>query len=190
MAEVLRQLGALVENGNRMTEQRCGGADHGIVASFNVQRPVSFLDDNILQLEDDIFYEIGAPPTTKVVILSLEPLAGSNTTKVVFGVDPDAKNSKISVPSLSLIRAAFASLVANQLSLSLTTSLFGDPLFFEVLKFTGGITVNPQQSAFLLQKVQIPFNFTLNFSIHQIQENFNETISQLKLGLHLTPYEV
>ncbi|KAK2652048.1 hypothetical protein Ddye_011904 [Dipteronia dyeriana] len=162
--------------------------DHGIVASFNVQRPVSFLDDNFLQLEDDIFYEIGAP-TTKVVILSLEPLAGSNTTKVVFGVDPNAKDSKISEPSLSLIRASFASLVAKQLSLRLTTSLFGDPLHFEVLKFTGGITVIPQQSAFLLQKVQIPFNFTLNFSIHQIQENFNELTSQLKLGLHLTPYE-
>ena len=122
------------------------------------------------------------------VILSLEPLVGSNTTKIVFGVD--AKDSKISVPSLSLIRASFASLVANQLSLRLTASLFGDPLFFEVLKFTGGITVIPLQSAFLLQKVQIPFNFTLNFSIHQIKDNFKELTSQLKLGLHLTPYEV
>ncbi|KAI9160358.1 hypothetical protein LWI28_007418 [Acer negundo] len=39
------------------------------------------------------------------------------------------------------------------------------------------------------EKVQIPFNFTLNFSIHQIKDNFKELTSQLKLGLHLTPYE-
>lgn len=40
-------------------------ADHVIVASFNVEKPVSFLEDNILQLEYDIFNEIGVP-TTKV----------------------------------------------------------------------------------------------------------------------------
>lgn len=193
-------------------------ADHDIVASFHVEKPVSFMKDNILQLEYDIFDEIGAPTTKvlilsvllfftahiiffsyhyidffnfdQVVILSLDPVARSNITKVVFGVDPDPKNSKISLPSESLIRSSFVSLVTKQTFLRLTTSLFGDPFFFEVLKFPGGITVIPTQSAFLLQKVQILFNFTLNFSIYQIQENFNELTSQLKLGLHLTPYEV
>ncbi|XP_031278044.1 uncharacterized protein LOC116136483 isoform X2 [Pistacia vera] len=162
--------------------------DHGIVASFNLQKPVSLLEDNIVQLELDIYNEISVP-TIKVVILSLDPVAGSNITKVVFAVDPDAKNSKISLYSQSLIRSSFVYLVLNQSSLRLTTSLFGDPLFFEVLKFPGGITVIPLQSAFLLQKVQILFNFTLNFSIYQIQENFNELTSQLKSGLHLAPYE-
>ena len=126
----------------------------------------------------------------QVVILSIEPLTGSNTTKVVFGVDPDVGYSKISSTALSLIRASFESLVIHQPSLHLTKSLFGDPLFFEVLKFSGGITVIPPQSAFLLQKVQILFNFTLNFSIYQIQVNFDEMTSQLKAGLHLATYEV
>ncbi|XWS65281.1 hypothetical protein CRYUN_Cryun05aG0080000 [Craigia yunnanensis] len=161
---------------------------HDIVASFNVSKPVSLLEDNLLQLENDIFDEIGFP-TSKVVILSLEPLTGSNITKVVFGVDPDVGYSKISSTALSLIRASFESLVIHQPSMHLTKSLFGDPFFFEVLKFPGGITVIPPQSAFLLQKVQIPFNFTLNFSIYQIQENFDEMTSQLKTGLHLATYE-
>ncbi|PPS10652.1 hypothetical protein GOBAR_AA09996 [Gossypium barbadense] len=163
--------------------------DHDIVASFKVEKPVSFLGDNILQLENDIFDEIGFP-TSKVVILSLEPLTESNVTNVVFGVDPDARYSKISPTSLSLIKSSFEYLVIHQASLSLTKSLFGDSYFFEVLKFPGGITVIPPQSAFLLQKVQIHFNFTLNFSIYQIQLYFDELRSQLKSGLHLAPNEV
>ncbi|XWS43007.1 hypothetical protein CRYUN_Cryun16bG0063300 [Craigia yunnanensis] len=162
--------------------------DHYIVASFNVEKPVSLLGDNLLQLENDIFDEIGFP-TSKVVILSLEPLTGSNITKVVFGVDPDVKYSKISSTAQSLIRASFESLVIHQSSLHLTKSLFGDPFFFEVLKFPGGITVIPPQSAFLLQKVQILFNFTLNFSIYQVKVNFDEMTSQLKAGLRLATYE-
>ncbi|XP_007028204.2 PREDICTED: uncharacterized protein LOC18598570 [Theobroma cacao] len=162
--------------------------DHDIVAGFDVEKPVSFLGDNILQLENDIFDEIGFP-TSKVVISSLEPLAGSNITKVVFAVDPDVRYSKISSTSQSLIRASFESLVIHQPSLRLTESLFGVPRDFEVLKFPGGITVIPPQSAFLLQKVQILFNFTLNFSIDQIQGNFEKMTSQLKAGLRLATYE-
>lgn len=162
--------------------------DHEIVASFIIEKPVALLDNNILQLENDIFDEIGFP-TTKVVILSLEPSAGSNITRVVFAIDPDLQYSKISPMAQSLIRASFLSLVIHQSSLRLTKSLFGEPFFFEVLKFPGGITVIPPQSAFLLQKVQILFNFTLNFSIYQIQVNFNELKSQLASGLDLAPYE-
>ncbi|CAI9761204.1 unnamed protein product [Fraxinus pennsylvanica] len=55
--------------------------------------------------------------------------------------------------------------------------------------FEGGITTSPDQKAFLMQKVQIRFNFTLNFSIDQLLDNFNELTSQLKSGLHLAPYE-
>lgn len=42
--------------------------DHHIVASFNLSKPVSLLEDNILQLEDNIFDEIIAP-STKVLAL-------------------------------------------------------------------------------------------------------------------------
>lgn len=38
-------------------------AGHDIVASFIVRKPVSLLQDNILQLADDIFEEIGVPST-------------------------------------------------------------------------------------------------------------------------------
>ena len=116
-------------------------------------------------------------------VLKLEPSAGPNTTKVVFAVDSD-------VTTQSLIRATFVSILIHQSPLGLTASLFGHPYSFEVLKFFGGITVSPQQSAFLMQKVQILFNFTLNFSIEQLQNNFDELRRQLKLGLHLAPYEV
>ncbi|CAA2983883.1 vacuolar -sorting bro1-like [Olea europaea subsp. europaea] len=40
-----------------------------------------------------------------------------------------------------------------------------------------------------MQKVQILFNYTLNFSIDQILNKFEELTSQLKSGLHLAPYE-
>lgn len=189
--------------------------DHDIVARFNLKKPFSFLEDNILLLEEDIFNEIDFPSIkvlalsyiffityfifryfdffffwNQVVILSLEPIAGSNATTVVFGVDPDANYSKISQTVQSLIKGNFVSMVLQQPSLHLTTSLFGEPFLFGVLKFPDGITISPPQHAFLLQKVKIFFNFTLNFSIYQIQLNFDELTSQLKSGLNLTPNEV
>ncbi|KAK4743687.1 hypothetical protein SAY87_009999 [Trapa incisa] len=161
---------------------------HDIVASFYVAKPVSFLKDNIMQLKDDISGEMNAPDI-KVVFLFLEPLPGQNVSKVFFAVDPDEDSPGISIAAQSLIRASFTYLVSHQLSLRLTTSLFGDPFSFEVMKFRGGITITPTQSAYLLQKVQIYFNFTLNYSIEQVQGSFYELKSQLKSGLHLSPYE-
>ena len=122
--------------------------------------------------------------------MSLKPLEESNRTRIIFSVDPEAKNSRLSVASQSLIKGLFQDLVTRQYFLHLNPSLFGVAEFFEVLKFPGGITIIPLQSAFLLQKVQILFNFTLNFSIYEIQENFKDLTSQLKSGLHLAPYEV
>lgn len=162
--------------------------DHDIVASFVVGKPVSLLQDNILRLEEDIFEEIGVP-STRVVILSLDPFPGTNMTKVVFAFDSDGEYSEMSSAAVSLIRSSFESLVIQQSFLHLTSNLFGDAFFFEVLKLKGGLTVIPQQSGFLLQAGQILFNFTLNFSIYQIQLNFEALTSQLKSGLHLTPYE-
>lgn len=180
--------------------------------------PISLLQDNILQLQEDIFNEMAYTGIkvlavmfffffwvchifhisahfdlinflNQVVILSLDSNGESNATKVVFGVDPDVKDSKIPQADESVIRENFEYLVEKQFPLSLNTSLFGEPFLFEVLKFPGGITIVPTQKAFLLQKL-ITFNFTLNFSIYQIQINFIELKSQLKLGLHLAPYEV
>ncbi|KAG5399799.1 hypothetical protein IGI04_014406 [Brassica rapa subsp. trilocularis] len=163
--------------------------DHRIVASFDVEKPVSFLEDNLLQLENDITDEISFP-MTKVVILALEHWGRNlNRTMVIFAIDPKKKTSKIPTEIESLIKAAFVSLVTDQLSFRLTESLFGQPFFFEVLKFPGGITVIPSQPVFPLQKAQLLFNFTLNFSIYQIQSNFEELSSQLKKGINLAPYE-
>ena len=126
----------------------------------------------------------------QVVILSLYPLRRSNTTKVVFAVDPDGQYSEMSSAAISLIRSSFQYLVTRQSVLQLTSSLFGEAFDFEVLKFKGGITITPEQSGFPLQTKQTLFSFTLNFSIYQILLNFDELTSQLKSGLHLAPFEV
>ncbi|CAN8279625.1 unnamed protein product [Cochlearia groenlandica] len=162
--------------------------DHRIVASFDVEKPVSFLEDNLLQLENDIIDEISFP-MTKVKVLVLERLNSLNRTMVIFAIDPEKEYSKIPAEIESLIKAAFETLVQKQLSFRLTESLFGQPFLFEVLKFPGGITVIPSQPIFPLQKSQLLFNFTLNFSIYQIQSNFEELASQLKKGINLSPYE-
>ncbi|XP_073156388.1 uncharacterized protein [Henckelia pumila] len=154
---------------------------HDIVASFTLNKSAPFLEDHMSQLEDDIFEEMSFT-TTKVEVISLESSAGSNITKVVFSVESDAT-------SQSLIRASFVYLITRQSSLHLTESLFGDPSSFNVLKFRGGITVSPVQKAFLMQNVQILFNFTLNFSIDLLLTNFEELTSQLNKGLQLSPYE-
>lgn len=169
-----------------------------------------------MKLEDDILGEMNAPTIKvgssfhrfllsyffigfslmpfhlikQVVVLFVEPVPGQNVSKVFFAIDPNADSPRISIAAQSLIRASFSYLVSHQLSLRLTTSLFGDTFLFEVIRFHGGITIIPPQSAYLMQKVQIYFNFTLNFSIEQIQDSFYELTSQLKSGLHLSPYEV
>ncbi|CAA0812873.1 hydroxyproline-rich glycoprotein family protein [Striga hermonthica] len=157
---------------------------HDVVASFVLRKPASFLQDHVVQLENDIFDEMSFA-STKVEIISLGSLGSSadpNITKVVFAVESD-------VTTRSLIRASFLSMITRQSPLHLTESLFGNPFEFDVLRFRGGITVSPEQKAFLMQNVQILFNFTLNFSIDEILVNFEELRSQLNTGLHLAPYE-
>ncbi|XP_019165754.1 PREDICTED: uncharacterized protein LOC109161720 isoform X2 [Ipomoea nil] len=162
---------------------------YDIVARFMLDKPDWFLEDYILQLEDDIFDEINVAQT-KVDIISFETSPGLNTTTVIFAVDSDVKTMRVSPTAQSLVRANFESILVHQSNLRLTTaSLFGDPLSFDVLKFKGGITVSPTQSAFLMQNQQFHFNFTLNFSIKEIQDNFDELRGQLTSGLHLAAYE-
>ncbi|KAK9170564.1 hypothetical protein Syun_002704 [Stephania yunnanensis] len=161
---------------------------HDIVASFKLQKPVSELNAYIPQLELDIFEEMAILNST-VEVLSLVPSAASNMTIVVFSVVPITKNSNISSASLSVLKSDFVSFVLHQSSLRLSPSLFGDPFAFEVLKLKGGITVVPPQSAYLLQKVQTLFDFSLNFSIYQILDSFDELKNQLKSGLRLSSFE-
>uniref|UniRef100_A0A3Q7ILU0 DUF7036 domain-containing protein n=1 Tax=Solanum lycopersicum TaxID=4081 RepID=A0A3Q7ILU0_SOLLC len=152
-----------------------------------LEKPVSLMEDYIVQLEDDIFDEISVS-NTKVEVISLENVAGSNITRVVFAVDSDMKNMRISPTALSLVRSDLETVITHQSFLHLT-SLFGDPFSFDVLKLRGGITVIPKQSVFLMQNVQIQFNFTLNSSIDEIQDKFDDLTSQLKSGVHLASYE-
>ncbi|KAH6832513.1 hydroxyproline-rich glycoprotein family protein [Perilla frutescens var. hirtella] len=156
-------------------------AGHDIVASFMLRKPASSLEDHILQLQRDIFDEISFS-SVKVDILSVDPSAEPNITKVLFAVESD-------LTTQSLIRDSFMYLILRRSVFQLTASLFGDPFSFEVLKFKGGITASPEQKAFLMQSGQIRFNFTLNFSIDEILNNFDELRSQLRTGLHLAPYE-
>nr|GMC79288.1 vacuolar protein-sorting protein bro1-like [Ipomoea batatas] len=184
--------GELRAHQNAENRRCCWRIRHDIVASFMLEKPVSLLEDHILQLEDEILDEISVSNTKvfPVDILSLETSALSNKTKVVFAVDSDDKSTSISPTAKALIQDNFVYILIHQSNMSLTTaSLFGNPASFEVLKFKGGIAVAPLQKAFTLQKVQIVFNFTLNFSIEELQVYFDELTQQLKSGLHLSPSE-
>lgn len=120
----------------------------------------------------------------------MHPLATSNLTYVVFGVLPDPSNASMSLLPLSILRSSLIELVLQQLNLTLTQSIFGQPSSFEVLKFPGGITLIPGHSPPIWQRPQILFNFMLNNSISQIHENADRLKDQLKYGLQLRIYEV
>ncbi|XVF00715.1 hypothetical protein REPUB_Repub04eG0025300 [Reevesia pubescens] len=113
----------------------------------------------------------------------------SNSTDVVFGVLSDPIYSPINPVSLSVLKSSLIELFLQQSNLTLTTTIFGQPSEFEILKFPGGITVIPVQPAFIWQITQMLFNFTLNNSIVEILDNFIELRDQLKYGLHLRSYE-
>ncbi|PNT71418.1 hypothetical protein BRADI_2g27250v3 [Brachypodium distachyon] len=158
------------------------------VAGFILQKTVSELSETTSKLELDIYEEIGIPNST-VTVNFLRPLGASNWTNVIFSVVPYPKYSTISSTWLSILRSYFMSLVAQQSTLHLTESLFGNSSFFEVMKFPGGITIIPPQAAFLVQKPYASFNFTLHFPIYKVQDKTNELKDQMKTGLLLNPYE-
>jgi hypothetical protein len=146
------------------------------------------LNGNASKLELDIYEEIGIPNST-VVVNSLQ-LVGSNWTNVIFSIVPYPKNLTLSSTGLSILRSYFMSFVVRQSTLQLTESLFGNSSSFEVLKFPGGITIIPPQTAFLPQKPHATFNFTLNFPIYKVQDRIDELKDQMKTGLLLNSYEV
>ncbi|MBA0688148.1 hypothetical protein Goari_005953, partial [Gossypium aridum] len=157
-------------------------------AYFKLQKPVSELVRYVEKLEYDIYEEIGMP-ATKVVVLSMHQSGASNSTDVVFGLLSDPISSPINPVSLSVLRSSLIELFLQQSNLTLTTSIFGQPSKFEILKFPKGITVIPVQPAFIWPITQMLFNFTLNNSIAEILANFIQLKDQLKYGLRLRPYE-
>ncbi|ONL95200.1 hypothetical protein ZEAMMB73_Zm00001d028255 [Zea mays] len=82
------------------------------------------------------------------------------------------------------------SLVVQQSTIHLTKPLFDNSSYFEVIKFPGGITIIPPQTAFLLQKPHATFNFTLNYPIYKLQDRTNELKDQMEAALLLNPYEL
>ncbi|KAJ8505631.1 hypothetical protein OPV22_006517 [Ensete ventricosum] len=159
-----------------------------IQASFILQKPISQLAADAARLEYDIFEEIGIP-YTKVSIISMQPLSPENSTYVVFGFLHNPKNASIGSPALSILRSTLIDLVLQQINMSLTSSIFGLPSAFELLKFPGGITVIPLPSTSIWDRAQILFVFKLNNSIEQILENIGRLMSELKFGLNLRSYE-
>ncbi|WOL06577.1 hypothetical protein Cni_G15311 [Canna indica] len=159
-----------------------------IQASFILETPISELASGAARLEYEIFEEIGVP-NSKVSIISMHSLAPENSTHVVFGFLPDPKNASISSPALSILRSTLINLVLKQINISLTSSVFGQPSSFELLKFPGGITVIPLQSASIWEIAKILFNFKLNNTIEEVLENIDSLKDELKFGLNLKSYE-
>ncbi|CAK7357030.1 unnamed protein product [Dovyalis caffra] len=159
-----------------------------VQAYFRLVKPVAQLVTHIARLEHDINDEIGIP-NAKVAILSMHQLNASNWTDVVFGFSPDPINVPINMVSLSVLRSSLIELFLEQSNLTVTTSIFGQPSTFEILRFPGGITLIPMQYASIWQMPQILFNFTLNNSITEVLDSFGELKNQLEFGLHLRRFE-
>ncbi|XP_047950264.1 uncharacterized protein LOC125195986 isoform X2 [Salvia hispanica] len=159
---------------------------------FQLQKPISELIPYISRLEYDINEEIGVL-SFKVAVLSMHPAdpsnwnSLSNWTDVVFGFIPDPINSTTNPVALSVLKLSLIDLFLQQYNLTLTSTIFGEPSSFEILKYPGGVTIIPERTPLL----SLPLvNFTLNSSIYDIKENLPVLKEQLKLGLHLTPYEM
>ncbi|VVA90886.1 unnamed protein product [Arabis nemorensis] len=140
------------------------------------------------RLEKDIFRSLDLM-NAKVTILSLHQSGAFNCTDVEFAVLPVPTDYSISKDSLTSLRSHFVKLFAQRSNLNLTTSSFGQPTSFQVLKFPEGITVDPLGFKPVSGALEILFNFTLDISISEIQENLADLKDQLELLLRLEPYE-
>ncbi|KAL8168348.1 hypothetical protein V2J09_009847 [Rumex salicifolius] len=155
-----------------------------IQAYFRLQKPVSLLVPHIRQLEDEINKEIGVPDT-KVTIISMHKSRIPNSTYIVFGFLPHPEGVSVHPVSLSVLKSSLISLFLQESNLTLTSSTFGVPTSFEIVKFSRGITVIPRQPAPVAQIIQTLFSFTLNNSIYDVKSNLDLLTKQLKTGLHL-----
>uniref|UniRef100_A0A0E0KDS0 DUF7036 domain-containing protein n=1 Tax=Oryza punctata TaxID=4537 RepID=A0A0E0KDS0_ORYPU len=59
-----------------------------------------------------------------------------------------------------------------------------------ILRFPGAITIIPPQNAFVAQKHDALFNFSLNFPIDVVQNKLSELKAQMKSGLFISQLEI
>ena len=124
------------------------------------------------------------------VSVSMRPYNYTNTTYVKFGVLPDPRNTSMSIKSINALRTSLIRLTLQQLNLSLTPSVFGDPLCLEILGFPGGITVLLPHNASHSDSIQPIFSITFDSTIREVRGFLEEMRSELALILQLTPDEV
>ncbi|CAH9081724.1 unnamed protein product [Cuscuta epithymum] len=159
-----------------------------VQASFQLDKAVSDITPYIDRLEYNIFGEIGVP-FTKVAVLHVHSAGvSSNHTNVTFGVLSDPVHIPINSVSLNLLRSSLLDVFLQQANLTLTTSVFGQSSSFQILKFPGGMTLNPDYNSPFWQE-QILFSFKLNNSIGEIKEYFVEFKEELRSGLRLRQCE-
>ena len=120
----------------------------------------------------------------------MRPYNYTNTTYVKFGVLPDPRNTSMSIESINALRTYLIKLTLQQLNLSLTPSVFGDPLCLEILGFPGGITVLLPHNASHSDSIQPIFSITFDSTIREVRGFLEEMKSELALILQLTADEV
>lgn len=141
----------------------------GIQASFILSKPPAQLASHVTMLEEEIYHQIGVPSTK--VSVSMHPFFLKDVTYVEFGILPDTMSTSISAQSMQVLRKNLVRLTLQQLNLSLTPSVFGDPFCVEMLGFPGGITMeveHPQQNS-TLDPAQPIFSVTLEMSIRRLR---------------------
>jgi len=138
-------------------------------------------------LEKEIYNQIGVPNSK--VSVSMRPYNYTNTTYVKFGVLPDPRNTSMSIKSINALRTSLIRLTLQQLNLSLTPSVFGDPLCLEILGFPGGITVLLPHNASHSDSIQPIFSITFDSTIREVRGFLEEMKSELALILQLTADE-
>ncbi|TVU28690.1 hypothetical protein EJB05_20220, partial [Eragrostis curvula] len=161
-----------------------------IQAGFILLMPYSELASHSGMLEKEIYDDIGVPNSKVSVSMSPYPYTYTNSTYVTFGILPDPRNSSINQTSMSTLRYSLIKLTLQQLNLSLTPSVFGDPFCLEILGFPGGITVFLPHSKFRPDLVVQPiFNITFDLTIHQIRHLVHKMKSALGSTLMQRPDE-
>ncbi|AAD31334.1 hypothetical protein AtNW77_Chr1g0011481 [Arabidopsis thaliana] len=160
-----------------------------VQASFRLQKPVSEVVRHKGKIEHDILRSIGLSNNSKVTVLSLNQSGASNYTDVEFAVLPVPPDHEISKHSLSLLRSSFVKLFAKRSKLKLTTSGFGKPTSFQVLKFPGGITVDPLEPAPVSGVALVLFSVTIKTSISTVQDRLDLLNGLFEHMLSLEPYE-
>ncbi|CAN6233296.1 unnamed protein product [Urochloa humidicola] len=156
-----------------------------IEGGFILLVPYSEIASQRGALEKEIYDQIGVPNSK--VSVSMCPYNYTNTTYVKFGVLPDPRNASMSIKSINALRTSLIRLTLQQLNLSLTPSVFGDPLCLEILGFPGGITVSlPRNASHAV--IQPIFNITFDSTIREVRE-FLEMKNELAIILQQTPDE-